>query len=381
MQMTDQLGLANYLWTICILMVISVSAMAGVLHLLIKAGLTSADTWPYYIYFTTGAITWLMFGLMQAEILPPSSEVAGSGYFIATAILLFAVIQKLRSRRLSLLLVFSHFILLLGFFSIKEDTHRLIAISLYGVLAYSAIGWISLMRARSERNGGHTLTAIAGLLVVLFAPIQIVMIAGHNRFDLAYSFQVLGSASGFILVGIGFLSSVTVDHLRRLRGLALRDPLTGLLNRRGLDQAIAVTLRASERFNQPICVITMDIDHFKRINDKFGHDGGDAVLKEFASLIASHARSSDVCARLGGEEFVLVMANSGVSDGLLVAERVRLAAERTQVLHLGQTITLTCSFGVTSALGKFDLDSMLKDADKALYAAKEKGRNTVCEAV
>jgi two-component system cell cycle response regulator len=162
--------------------------------------------------------------------------------------------------------------------------------------------------------------------------------------------------------------------------LAVTDTLTGLHNRRFMtSQAGALVQRASEG-GEPVSALLVDIDHFKRINDTFGHDVGDEVLKEFALRLATNVRGVDLACRYGGEEFVVIMPDTALSDALRIAERLRLHVAGTpfRAPGLESPLSVTISVGVACTEGAYDSpEALLKRADEAVYEAKAHGRNQV----
>ena len=167
-----------------------------------------------------------------------------------------------------------------------------------------------------------------------------------------------------------------------LREMALRDGLTGLYNRRYLEDALNRELHRAERSGKPVSVVMIDIDHFKRFNDKFGHDAGDFVLSAVARTIAKSIRPSDIACRYGGEELAVVLAEADLECGRARVEHMRRAIRETNLVHLGQTLPApTASFGIAvyPANGTKPAD-LLKAADQALYCAKKEGRDRVCVA-
>ena len=148
-----------------------------------------------------------------------------------------------------------------------------------------------------------------------------------------------------------------------------KDQLTQLLNRRGMENALEYFVANS----QPFSVLALDIDHFKRVNDNFGHDVGDIVIKQFASLMQKCAREQDLVCRSGGEEFLIFLPHVGLDVAFKIAERLRLSIESHEFEQVGQ---VTTSIGI-SRWPEFseDIDTVLKQADRALYSAKEAGRN------
>lgn len=162
--------------------------------------------------------------------------------------------------------------------------------------------------------------------------------------------------------------------------LAIVDPLTGLNNRRYLDSHFGPMLDEALNRGRPLSVMVLDIDRFKLINDTFGHEAGDAVLKEFAQRVRASVRAVDLAVRLGGEEFVVLMPDTAIETAQLVAERIRtrVAREPFEWSRDRPATPVTVSIGVSVVAGPLeDVHSLLRRADEALYAAKASGRNRV----
>jgi two-component system, cell cycle response regulator len=159
---------------------------------------------------------------------------------------------------------------------------------------------------------------------------------------------------------------------------ALRDPLTRAYNRRVFDDRLLAELAFSVRHGQPLSLLMMDIDHFKRFNDQHGHPAGDLVLQSVAQQIEGTLRTEDLFSRYGGEEFAVLVRNTSELDSLVVAERIRSLVERTPVYWEGTALRVTVSVGVAcNAATAEPPNVLLKRADQALYKAKEQGRNRV----
>ena len=164
------------------------------------------------------------------------------------------------------------------------------------------------------------------------------------------------------------------ESFKTMQELAVTDELTGLPNRRGFNTEASKLLHLSRRYAHPLSVALLDLDYFKRINDTYGHSVGDEVLSGFARKVGKRIRKTDLLARVGGEEFVLVMPETSInSAGLLLNDLRRVIASKP--FSHGRRITV--SIGVTCYSGKESLDDLLEMADKALYEAKEKGRDRV----
>jgi two-component system cell cycle response regulator len=162
------------------------------------------------------------------------------------------------------------------------------------------------------------------------------------------------------------------------RRLAATDALTGLMNRRAFIEAMDRERSRAARHTLPLSILMLDVDHFKKVNDSYGHDGGDAVLRGIATVLARIARKSDFVARWGGEEFIVALVQTADTGGRIAAERVRRGIAETEfILPTGTAIHATASVGLASAGASMSLEELISRADKALYAAKARGRNRV----
>jgi len=160
---------------------------------------------------------------------------------------------------------------------------------------------------------------------------------------------------------------------------ATHDSLTGLWNRRAILEALEKELARARRENRPLGIIVADVDHFKQVNDRYGHVAGDAVLREIAARIRGSLRTYDSAGRYGGEEFVVALPGCDEINAVQSAERLRVAIAAQPIQVEGASISCTMSFGVTCVPGPSDadLDTAIRSADEALYLAKDRGRNRV----
>jgi two-component system, cell cycle response regulator len=164
-----------------------------------------------------------------------------------------------------------------------------------------------------------------------------------------------------------------------LQELALTDPLTSLPNRRAIENWSARQLSGAARHGFSFWVALADLDHFKTVNDTHGHDAGDTVLKAFSQILKAKSRSSDICGRIGGEEFLFVLTHATKEDAVRVIECIRAELEATKFNFNGNRLTVTASFGLVGFVGTKapDFNRLVTDADSALYSAKRLGRNRV----
>jgi diguanylate cyclase (GGDEF)-like protein/PAS domain S-box-containing protein len=181
------------------------------------------------------------------------------------------------------------------------------------------------------------------------------------------------------------VAGLTIDNAQlheMLRQESIRDPLTGLFNRRFMEEALAKELNRADRTTRPLAVVMLDLDHFKSINDTFGHDGGDKALRRLSLLLKASIRGSDIICRYGGEEFTLILPDASLTDALLRMEQLRKDIKQLAIQHQGKSMNrFTGSFGIAvfpehGSTG----ETLLKAADEALYRAKQSGRDQVLTA-
>jgi diguanylate cyclase (GGDEF)-like protein len=173
-----------------------------------------------------------------------------------------------------------------------------------------------------------------------------------------------------------------IQDRERQRQLAVRDALTGLYNRRAFNELLAAAIANEDRRGEGrLGLVMLDVDHFKKLNDTYGHPAGDAALRSLARLLGQHLRKGDQAARFGGEEFVVILPGSEEERSLQAAERLRTALSKHRFVHEGARIPLTASFGVAvwPADGR-EPEALLAAADRGLYSAKQSGRNRVVAA-
>ncbi len=182
----------------------------------------------------------------------------------------------------------------------------------------------------------------------------------------------------FITLSIGYFAlrrwKEGKELIKTLKEMATLDPLTTLFNRRKIETELARSIKYSERFKQALSIVIIDIDHFKQVNDKHGHDIGDVVLIEFSNLLTLHCRDTDIVGRWGGEEFIIVAPQTNIFETYDLAERIRSHVEK----HLFPEVnSITCSLGIAAYRADHQIEDTIRRADKALYQAKNEGRNKV----
>ncbi len=206
------------------------------------------------------------------------------------------------------------------------------------------------------------------------------MIAGHRR-QLPRHHRAQAGRGGRFVPGAGQIAlSLAKLRLREtLRLQSIRDPLTGLFNRRYMEESLARELRRAARNQRSLGAIMLDLDHFKRFNDTFDHEAGDALLRELGDFLRTRTRCEDIACRYGGEEFALILPEASVEVTRQRAERLRTEFKHLNVEHRGQslgTVTLPLGIAVFPEHGT-SVEDILWAADRALYRAKEEGRDRV----
>lgn len=193
-------------------------------------------------------------------------------------------------------------------------------------------------------------------------------------FPAEVSLSAIKRHSQWSAVGIVRDATEHVRIMEQLNQLATTDVLTGICNRRHFNEMLTSEIKRSTRFSSPLTLILFDVDHFKRINDTFGHQSGDQTLIQLAQVVGGAIRVTDLLARWGGEEFAILAPGCNLDTGRLLAEKIRLLLEKQHFADVGQ---VTCSFGVADYAPGDDEDSLMKKADRCLYHAKASGRNRV----
>lgn len=251
--------------------------------------------------------------------------------------------------------------------------------SLFGFVICNGIPLISNDPATDLRAGGlpsghPSLDAFLG--IPLFLGDHFIGMAGMANRPGGYDTELLHYLNPLIS------TTAALIHAAQMEKAATHDPLTGLANRRMLNERFTVEASRQKRYDKSLSLLLIDIDNFKHINDTFGHLIGDRCLTEISEILSNRVRTEDLVARFGGEEFVVLLPDTSVHEAAAVAEQLRLTIDSRPLLHAerGEAIKVTVSIGVASLHDKGDstLEALIKNADKALYMAKKQGRNRVC---
>jgi len=274
---------------------------------------------------------------------------------------------------------------LLIFIEIVPDTAARVAIATLFLAVVSVLCAIDLLRAANWTSAvpagglGYILLGHAGFNV---ARAILTLHGGHLPHLLSPStVQTLGFAESLLIIlalGVGFIIMTTERLQAELRRAATYDALTGVFNRRAFLDVAEREFARFQRRGAPFSLLLLDIDHFKRINDTFGHQAGDEMLRSFSALALGALRQGDLFGRYGGEEFCALLPDTPCEGARIVAERLRESLSELVIEHEGNLIATTVSIGVAeSRPGAESFDAIVSEADMALYHAKAGGRDRV----
>ncbi len=250
-------------------------------------------------------------------------------------------------------------------------------VAIYAALTASEL-WSERRRDMQRRWPTVTVPVLHGFVLMLPILIGVFM----RPYDANFSSSVWVTAFSVELVLYAICTVFVIFMLVSDRTVAAHknaastDPLTGLFNRRGFSEACTRVIEREAMAGRPVTVMIFDIDHFKSINDRFGHPAGDEILKLFAVVVSSGLRLSDLSGRIGGEEFAALLPCS-LEEGVIVADRMRRAFEASNIVCDEGAVDTTVSIGVAGGPAGTELEVLLAAADTALYQAKRTGRNKV----
>lgn len=191
------------------------------------------------------------------------------------------------------------------------------------------------------------------------------------------SFRGLAVSSLQLTLTLILTVLIAIKAVKYIEGQIFYDLLTGLPNRKFFSKELEIALNRAERYGETFSLAIFDIDDFKYINDNYGHDSGDIVLREVGNIIRKNIRKSDIAARYGGEEFIVLFPNTSIEDAYKVSERIRKSIESRDFNINDTKAKVSISGGITSYLKDSDIESLIKEADEALYEAKRSGKNKI----
>ncbi|MDG2046460.1 MAG: GGDEF domain-containing protein [Halioglobus sp.] len=329
----------------------------------------------YTVYFMATLLGLIAFALQYSSSAPMRMDIFSTASIIYSYLLFAAAGQRAQIKRGRIVLGIICLATCISVFFLEPQ-------DIFGVqmstttLFFACAGLLCGWRSWAHRNIGDAITAAALMTIVgTLIGIYVWQIDGDSGQVQTAGFGLYSSA--YVLVAIGFLTSVLIENQQRLSHISTQDPLTMLLNRHGLEQTLHVTLAQAARQQLPTSAIMVDIDHFKEINDNFGNKAGDQVLKQVSDTLQRISRASDLVARVGGEEYLLILPSTDLEDARTLAERIRIDIAESALLINRQQIAITASLGVAGALGAIELNKLSSEAERALHLAKRGGRNQV----
>ena len=332
---------------------------SGVMLMLAHAGMTAhEEAVQWWAAISVGGLmvmTAMVFSGWSARLPDPSLTMAQMAWTITSGAVAYVLAGNARGvvpAVLAMILFFGTFGLTLA--------------QVVGIGAYALLTFVVAVAAAARFNAGT-----------------------YGVVDTAYALMVLLVLGGSIALNLRIQSirqrlrqqrEALAQALAENRELAMRDELTGLLNRRAMVDLMLLEQRRCLRSGRPLLLALLDIDHFKPINDLHGHSTGDRALQAFTATVRASVRDTDVLARWGGEEFVLMLCDTRLDDGHELLERVRAAVAGLQVLHVPEAVHFTVSAGLAQHLPDETIEHTLERADQALYTAKALGRDRVAVA-
>lgn len=229
----------------------------------------------------------------------------------------------------------------------------------------------------SSKKYGESLATL-GVLFSIFCAMAMLLTLNYTQDIFTYFSVFMVSQSLIAILILGGSQAIFLSDLADLYYQeSVTDVLTGLYNRRFFLRQSESLLKFAERHDYPISIILCDIDYFKKVNDNYGHEHGDKALIAFANVLKESSRESDITARFGGEEFIILLPQTDAKGATVLAERMRSATESLSITNGRKTVSITASFGVTTFDHTNSIDEHIKQADTALYLAKSRGRNQV----
>lgn len=251
-----------------------------------------------------------------------------------------------------------------------------ISFNLLTTISMVALG-LTTLRHRQVAGRYYLIATLCGMLGTAITILTIWAVLPFTGWT--YGAIKIGIILQATLLALGLSLKVRQQQREKMLAerLAEHDPLTSLLNRRGFNQQAAALWSTSLRNQRPLTLVMLDLDHFKALNDQFGHDFGDQALQRVAQLLQATCRAGDLTTRWGGEEFLLLLPETALAEAMALAERLRLAIQAIRLDAGEQRVDISCSFGVSERGQHGSLEQLINAVDKQLYAAKQSGRNRV----
>lgn len=368
--------------------------MAAVLYFVLRAQKTYPGTGFWVLSNFAGTIGFLCLGL-RGHIPDLVSIIIGNTLAVGTTALALEGNRRfLELKRESIIpaVLMSAYSITIAFYTYFEpsETARIIISSIVA----SSLTFLCY-RAFAERPGlmdnvVYRTVAMTFLLFSILMALRMVATMSFTTIGQIYApvwIQSVSFMMFLIFATVWTLNYVVLNSERlneelrakeaELLEKATTDFLTGLSNKRAFDEFASSEIKRSRRYSLPACLVLLDLDHFKKVNDTFGHAGGDKVLAEIGALLKRMTRQHDLVARVGGEEFGLLLTHTDIESGHAVAEAFRREIQQLDIKHAAIKLNVTSSFGVAELRESDTLETLIERADQYLYQAKDEGRNRV----
>jgi len=358
------------------LILIITCAQMLVIYILGDSSNPPAGLGMYTVYFMAALLGWITFTLQQGSGSRLTVDVASIAAIINSYILFLAAGARsgidLGRSILGVICLLSA----LSGLMLQQQQMFLVQVSAT-TLFFLAAGLICAWHSHSRNNTGEAIIAFSAIIMCTGLPFAIYQLLAKQNLAVAQTVFFGCYSAAYILVTIGFLASVLIEYQIQLAQQTTHDPLSRTYNRRGMEEALQLSIAAAIRHKLTMAAIMVDIDHFKQINTSYGPEIGDQLIRRVGDLLKALSRASDVVARVDGEKFMLVLPETELQAAKLLAERIRAAiGEHPQFIEQ-QAIAVTVSIGVTAMREELSLDGLSHKADNAMYLAKQGGRNQV----
>ena len=358
-----------------LIMIITCTQML-VIYILGDSSNPPAGLGMFTVYFMAALLGWIAFTLQQVSGNTMTVDVPSVAVIVNTYILFLAAGQRSAVSRGRITLGAICLIASLSALVLPQTAMFLVQLSAT-TLFFFAAGLVCGLRALRFSNIGDGIISFSAAVMCVSYPVIIYLYVVNDNIIAAQAVAFGSYSAAYVLVAVGFLASVLIEYQGHLAQLATHDPLSRVYNRRGMDEALNLTLAAAQRRDLPTSAIVVDIDHFEQINASFGPEIGDQVIQKIAQILGRMSRSSDVVARIAGKKFILVLPETELTAAKILADRIHLAIGERPLLIDQQRIAITASLGVTASRGEIHLDDLSQEADHAMFLAKQGGRNQV----
>jgi diguanylate cyclase (GGDEF)-like protein len=372
----EQLLPESWVYMHFVLILVLTGAQMLVIYILGDSSDPPAGLGMYTVYFMASLLGWIAFTLQHGSGQSMTVDVSSVAVILNTYILFLAAGQRSKISRGRYLL--GAICLASSLCGLVLPPLQMFVIQITAsTLFFLAAGILCAWRSYRENNMGDGIIAFAAIIMCASLPFAVYQLVAADNIALAQAIAFGSYSCAYVLVAIGFLASVLIEYQGNLARLATHDPLSRVFNRRGMDEALQLSLAFAQRRELPVSAIMIDIDHLNQINTSFGPDIGDQVIKTIADILQNLSRASDVVARIDAEKFLLILPETELVSAKTLADRICTAIGERPLLVEQQRIAVTVSIGVTGSKGDVNLDRLSREAGKAMQLAKQAGRNQV----